>query len=587
MGKTARNVGEPETYYCIRCGREFIPANPDVVLCHRCGGPSEGSLPPSHPAPTRRDAGVPTLFEESSTPEGTLHPISVPPQRYTEPESQAVPTPTPDVGGPGRRFATAGDVPAEWHKGDTILDLYEVRGTLGEGGFGKVYRVHHQGWNIDLAVKSPNAKALRRAGGVEDFTGEAETWMDLGLHPHIVTCHYVRMLGRIPRVFAELVEGGSLADWIRERRLYDSGPGKALERMLDVAIQFAWGLGYVHQQNVVHQNVKPHNVMMTPDGVVKVAGFGLARVQKPGEESISPGGMTPAYCSPEQAAGENLTRRTDIWSWGLSVLEMFMGERMWVSGVVAPEVLEMYLEEGPEDLSIPPMPAMLARLLQRCFRQDPESRPDVPEIVSRLQKIYQQATGHPYPREVPQPVSGEQRLNDLLCRGVSMFEMGKYEQAAALFEQVVASYTGSARAWLNLGFTRLCQPPSSPNAALQCFAQASRAGYEGVLAVGRLTEHFMSVWDVRVDMKRHLVWVSGDIGVALGGGPGYAPYDFRGRAIHPDDLPEFGGREEWFRYQDSDLSPWLLTVSDPAKLGPGVRKISEIIPVEGSHSTTC
>ena len=95
-----------------------------------------------------------------------------------------------------------------WRPGDVILNLYEVIGVLGEGGMGTVYKVRHRGWNMDLAVKSPKPKVLSRSGGAENFEREAETWVNLGLHPHAVSCYYVRRLGGVPRVFAEFIEGG-------------------------------------------------------------------------------------------------------------------------------------------------------------------------------------------------------------------------------------------------------------------------------------------------------------------------------------------------------------------------------------------
>ena len=164
-------------------------------------------------------------------------------------------------------------VAEEWEVGDVILDLYEVKGVLGEGGMGKVYRVHHKGWNIDLAVKTPRPEIINKAGAKENFINEAETWVNLGLHPHAVSCYYVRDLAGIPRVFAECVEGGSLSDWIRTRKLYEGGQEEALKRVLDIAIQFAWGLHYAHEQGLVHMDVKPANVMLTPEGVAKVTDF--------------------------------------------------------------------------------------------------------------------------------------------------------------------------------------------------------------------------------------------------------------------------------------------------------------------------
>ena len=235
---------------------------------------------------------------------------------------------------------------SDWKVGDVILETYEVISLLGEGGFGKVYKVHHRGWNTDLAVKSPRAEILTQGGGVDNFVRECETWVNLGLHPHIVSCFYVRKLGGIPRVFAEFVDGGSLKEWIDSRKLYEGSPEMALERMLNIAIQMAWGLGYAHEQGLVHQDVKPANVMLTLDGTAKLTDFGLARARGmsggaavPAGQSIlvSMGGMTPAYCSPEQAAHQPLTRRTDIWSWGVSVLEMLVGEVTWLAGQAASE----------------------------------------------------------------------------------------------------------------------------------------------------------------------------------------------------------------------------------------------------------
>src|SRR6185503_4715365 len=101
--------------------------------------------------------------------------------------------------------------------------------------------------------------------------------VNLGLHPHTVSCYYVRQLGGIPRVFAEYVEGGSLADWIESRKLYEGGPEESLKRILDIAIQFAWGLHYTHEQGLIHRDVKPANVMLTSSGTVKVTDFGLSR----------------------------------------------------------------------------------------------------------------------------------------------------------------------------------------------------------------------------------------------------------------------------------------------------------------------
>src|SRR5579885_2266995 len=305
----------------------------------------------------------------------------------------------------------ADGVPAIWNVGDLIIGQYEVISKLGEGGMGAVYKLHDRELNVDLVVKSPRPEIFTRADGKENFIREAETWMKLRGHPHLVQCFYVHTLGRIPRVFAEYVDGGSLADWIRGRKLYEGGENVALARILDIAIQFAWGLHAAHEQGLVHQDIKPANVMLTSQGVAKVTDFGIARaralageatLEKPaGEQSplVSWAGMTRAYCSPEQAARQELSRQSDIWSWGLSVLQMFVGKVTWAIGVAAQEALASHVREDP---AIPVMPPEVVKLLNRCFYPKPEKRPEtILEVANELQAIYVQRVGRAYPRKNP------------------------------------------------------------------------------------------------------------------------------------------------------------------------------------------
>ncbi|MEU5701729.1 protein kinase domain-containing protein, partial [Streptomyces aurantiacus] len=184
-------------------------------------------------------------------------------------------------------------VAATWHRGDLILGLYEVLDVVRTGGMGLVHRVRHRGWDIDLAVKTPRRALVRSPDAIRDFEREAEVWVGLGLHPHIANCVYVRTLDGVPRVFAEWADGGSLAEAVRSRSrsLYGDGPlgspvplaspgsPGSLGSLLDVAIQSAWGLDHAHENGVVHQDVKPANVMLTRDGTVKVTDFGMARAR--------------------------------------------------------------------------------------------------------------------------------------------------------------------------------------------------------------------------------------------------------------------------------------------------------------------
>jgi WD40 repeat protein/serine/threonine protein kinase len=333
-------------------------------------------------------------------------------------------------------------VPLDWNPGDVILDLYEVKGQIGVGGMGKVYRVHHRGWGMDLAVKSPRPEMVLRALGVAKFEAECATWINLGLHPHTVTCYYVRRLGGIPRVFAEYVEGGSLLDWLRTRRLYEGGPEAALARILDVAIQFAWGLGYAHERGFVHQDVKPANVLLSQTGQVKVADFGLARAfalddDENGMATLNRGGMTKAYRSPEQAKHHESTPKSDMWGWGLTVLEMFAGRPNWQSGEEAPRALARYLRKPPPpEEKLPALPAEVAQLLGACFAEAPEARPaSMAAIAAQLQSIYRSLTGSAYARPAPKPA--EVLADSLNNRAVSLLDLGKRSEATRLWKEAL------------------------------------------------------------------------------------------------------------------------------------------------------
>jgi WD40 repeat protein/serine/threonine protein kinase len=340
--------------------------------------------------------------------------------------------------------SASGRVIREWSIGDTILETYAIRALLGEGGMGRVYLAHHLGWGADLAVKSPRSEAVAKSGGTDAFVAEAETWVGLPLHPHVVSCFYVRAIDGLPRIFAEYVDGGSLADWTSDRRLYEGGHEASLERILSVSIQFAWGLSHAHAHGLVHQDVKPANVILSSEGLAKVTDFGLARGFKSGgpvdasAPGVTSGGMTPAYASPEQSAGERLTLATDTWSWACSVLEMFCGQRPWVTGVAAPSVLEELIETGEiADPCAPGVPAELAELLRACLAWDPAERPhEMRGVAATLCAIYRESLDREYPRQ--EPKEADLRADALNNRAISMLDLGRSSEAKDLLDQALA-----------------------------------------------------------------------------------------------------------------------------------------------------
>ncbi len=353
-------------------------------------------------------------------------------------------------------------VPVEWEPGNVILDLYEVQSLLGEGGMGKVYKVLHRGWKMSLAVKSPKARIVLRADGASNFERECETWVNLGLHPHVVSCYYVRRLGGVPRVFAEYVEGGSFWEWIQNGRLYKGGPAKAVARICDFGIQMCWGLQHAHERGLVHQDVKSANVLIGPNDVAKVTDFGLARAKAIAEEVIDSAdvlggvtnvGMTRFYCSPEQANREKLTLKTDMWSWAMSILEAFTVKVVWYRGTEGTQVLEKFLEQSATNPRLLAMPEPLANIMRRCLNPDPDARPaDMNEIANALILAYETVSGEKYPRT--QPRAADALSNGLNNRALSLLDLGRSQHAEQAWLAALKADPHHPESTYNLGLLR-------------------------------------------------------------------------------------------------------------------------------------
>lgn len=417
MGQGAET--RPDPVVCT-CGREFSPLPSNITHCPDCGA---GLSPELLPA-----LGLTELVPS---------------------ESKAQPVPEDNV-------------PEEWKPGDVYLDRYRVEKLLGQGAMGKVFKVLHLGWNQHLAVKCPRQETVQAFGGAHCFEQEVETWIRVGLHPNAVACYYSRTLGGLPRVFAEYVDGGTLHEWIQKRRLYQGGPRDTLRQVLLVAAQIAWGLHHANRKGVIHQDVKPANIMMTCTGIPKVTDFGLARRALPTEgggweaTAMSPvtiTGMTPAYCSPEQSFRDQITHRTDIWSWGLVVLEMFISRMIWANGPAALEAMERYLAGDVIFPDAPRMPEEVASLLRQCFQNNPAERPeDLAACAAEVVRIYEATLEEPFP--VPEPAALEATGNTLNNRAISLMDFGKAQQAIKVWERALREAPGHPQSAFNYSLVR-------------------------------------------------------------------------------------------------------------------------------------
>lgn len=336
----------------------------------------------------------------------------------------------------------------EIHNGDPILNTYKVTSDAIHGGMGSVWRVHHNGWDVDLAMKRPQPKYFAEGSddSKEEFIAECENWINLGLHPGIVSCYYVRDISGVPSIFSEWMEGGSLRDRIRDGSLYEGTEQEVQERILRIAIQTARGLQYSHEQGLVHQDVKPGNILLSKEWDAKVADFGLAKAQsrlRDSGKALSFGG-TLEYCPREQAEGSEPERWMDLYAFALTVIEMYAGGRSWKTGAEAGKRAAAILGNCRVHC-----PASLVEALVSWLRHPAgETASGVGasgdnaagnnifgEVEQVLLKVYWDVTGMEYPND--RTSSADATSDSLNNYALSYLDLGFPEQAEQLLEEAV------------------------------------------------------------------------------------------------------------------------------------------------------
>lgn len=289
----------------------------------------------------------------------------------------------------------------------TRIGRYEVLGLIGAGGMGEVLRARDERLGRDVALKRlPESHKLdpeRKAR----FEREARLLAALS-HPNIAMLHGIEEIGDSQVLVLELVEGRTLGERLQGAPLL---PAEALA----IARQIAAALEAAHERGIVHRDLKPSNLKIRPDGTVKLLDFGLAKVFAPDAADVkgvdvaatmldlgagpAPVIGTPAYMSPEQARGEAVDRRTDIWAFGCVLYEMLVG-RAAFSGDCTADILARVLEREPDFDALPADTApAVRRLLRRCLEKDPSQRlRDIGDARPELD-----GRGEPHARTTPSP----------------------------------------------------------------------------------------------------------------------------------------------------------------------------------------
>ena len=201
------------------------------------------------------------------------------------------------------------------------IGKYEILGELGQGGMGAVYRGRDTVIGRDVAIKVIHKQALGAPDIKKRFYREARSAGRLA-HENITVIYDIDEADGAPFLVMEYLDGEDL------RTRLDRGRALSNDEKLSIAIQIARGLHYAHEQGIIHRDIKPANIRILPNGRVKIMDFGIARIQNETQAltqtNLSLG--TPRYMSPEQIKGEELDRRSDLFSYGVLIYELFTGQ---------------------------------------------------------------------------------------------------------------------------------------------------------------------------------------------------------------------------------------------------------------------
>jgi serine/threonine-protein kinase len=254
--------------------------------------------------------------------------------------------------------------------GFETIGRYEIRGRLGAGAMGQVLDAYDPVIERRAALKLLPRPAADDAEGIENlarFKREAQAAGRLN-HPNLVAVYDYGEDASRAWIAMELVEGGTL-----KQRL-ESGERLKPAEVLRLMEQVLAGLGYSHKRGVVHRDIKPANIMLTDDGIVKIADFGIARVENSSMTQLGTVMGTPAYMAPEQLRGEAVDARADIWAAGVVLYQLLTGEKPFEGGFSAMLHKAIHTEPPPPSSLSVTTPRGMDAVVARALAKRPEDR---------------------------------------------------------------------------------------------------------------------------------------------------------------------------------------------------------------------
>jgi serine/threonine-protein kinase len=307
---------------------------------------------------------------------------------------------------------------------------YAIQALIGAGGMGEVYRAHDTTLDRDVAIKIVPYLWLADPDRRVRFDREARLLAALN-HANIGAIYGIEEHDGIRGLVLELVEGETLAERIdKYAKRRSERRGLPVTDALGIALQIADALEAAHERGIVHRDLKPTNIKITPEGRAKILDFGLGTAAREGESGpvLADNGPlkitgtragavlgTVPYMSPEQARGEPVDRRTDIWAFGCVLYEILTGGRAF-DGEDATEILSRVLQQDPDFTTLPAdTPPIVRRMVQRCLERDRGKR--LPHIAIARFQIEEAMAAPSTSADAPVRVSGH-RFKQTLVLGL-------------------------------------------------------------------------------------------------------------------------------------------------------------------------
>ncbi|MEP1445357.1 MAG: protein kinase [Paraglaciecola sp.] len=252
------------------------------------------------------------------------------------------------------------------------IGRYEIKEMIGEGAMAKVYRAYDPEINRSVAFKVLKEDHCVDEEYLSRFLREAKAAGALS-HSGIVTVYDVGKFENSPYIMMELLDGSDLGEVLKKEKKL------SLKQTLIIALQLAKSLDYAHKSGIIHRDIKPDNIIVMPDGEsIKVADFGIARMNETEESQKTQVGSvlgTPRYMSPEQALGNPVDGRSDLFSVGTIMYEMLSGNKAFDAGNMATLMIQI-AQKQPEPLKTlcPEIPAGVRQIIQKLLQKSPDKR---------------------------------------------------------------------------------------------------------------------------------------------------------------------------------------------------------------------